>query len=60
MNDLKTSERDIVIGRATVPAASCNGRVGWALVGGRFTESERYATAQAVEMNRIMSLPWVK
>lgn len=47
---------DIVIGRATVPATSKMGRVGWALVGGGFTESERVAMRHAAEINRLMNL----
>lgn len=58
-NDIKflnLSSRDIVFGRATVVASSLNGRVGWALIGGRFTESQRVAEREAQQMNRLIAL----
>jgi len=56
MKYLNIASNDIVVGRATVPATSRMGRVGWALVGGGFTESERVAMRHAAEINRLMSL----
>lgn len=56
MKYLNIASNDIVVGRATVPATSRMGRVGWALVGGGFTENERVAMRHAAEINRLMNL----
>jgi len=56
MKYLNIASNDIVVGRATVPATSRMGRVGWALVGGGFTENERVAMRHAAEINRLMAL----
>lgn len=56
MKYLNIASNDIVVGRATVPATSRMGRVGWALVGGRFTESLATARKHAEEIDRLMNL----
>lgn len=46
----------LVYGRAIVPAASFNGRMGWILPGCQFTENQKVAENAAMEIDRLIRL----
>jgi len=46
----------LVYGRAIVPAASFNGRMGWVLPGCNFTENQKKAESAAMEIDRLIRL----